>query len=170
MDRFAFAIAIAVSLGVAGSGPLLAEVRNDFSHGTASCQSALPVFDGHIRKRPQAIANEGVATAFITCDSDSIRLGEASFSKVTVYFLNRGSSLVDVSCTLVDGIFNDGTDYFPKTIANLEPGTDVGGLQWTANDNGGNDFGSPAISCALLPEVDIVGLGFVYEDGPPLPE
>lgn len=166
MPRPAFAIALSVPLGIACSGPLLAEIRDDFSHGTASCQSALPVFDGNIRKRPQAIANEGVATAFITCDSDSIRLGEASFSKATVYFLNRGSSLVDVSCTLVDGIFNDGADYFPKTIPNLEPGTDVGGLQWTADDNGGSDFGSPAISCALPPAVDIVGLRFVYEDSP----
>ena len=94
-------------------------------HGTANCQSALPVFDGNIRKRPMALANEGAGNAFVTCDSESISNFATGFSAVAIGFYNRaGAADVEVSCTLVNGVlFGEG--YFPKTVAVAAAGVNL---------------------------------------------
>jgi hypothetical protein len=138
--------------------------RNYLSHGTANCQSALPVFDVNIRKRPYAVANEGDAGAFVTCDSESINNGGTGFTGVGMFFRNRaGTDGVTINCTLVDAVFTP-LETFPKTSAAIPAGA-TGAIQWTAaGDNAGANFLAPAVSCILPPGVDISFTNFIYPE------
>jgi hypothetical protein len=138
--------------------------RNYLSHGTANCQSALPVFDANIRKRPYAVANEGENGAFVTCDSESINNLGTGFTEVGLSLRNRaGADGVTVSCTLVEAIFTPQAT-FPKTSAAIPAGGAVN-LDWTAAvDNGGANFLAPALSCILPPGVDISFTNFIYPE------
>lgn len=66
-----------------------------------NCQGALPSYEGKIRKRPLALANEGDSAAFITCalSSDDSDYGNA---EVGAMLTNTTSAPVVVRCTLVD--------------------------------------------------------------------
>ena len=92
MNRSILTLSLAVALTAATLSPNAQAVtvnRDYLSHGTANCQSALPVFDGNIRKRPAAVANEGTATAFVTCDSESINDGATGFSQAVMFTPER---------------------------------------------------------------------------------
>ena len=155
--------ALAVGLGLSGQASAVTVNRNYFSHGTANCQSALPVFDGNIRKRPLAVANEGTTTAFITCDSESINSSASGFSKVGVYFINRaGTAGLTVNCTLVNGVIT-AFGSFPKTTAAIAVGAQDN-ILWTTADNAGANFEAPAVSCALPAGVDIGAMQFQYPE------
>jgi hypothetical protein len=138
-------------------------VRQHVSHGTANCQSALPVFDGNIRKRPMAFANEGATNAFVTCGTESISNTGSGFSFVGVVFVNRaGAADVEVSCTLVDGVLM-ASGYFTKS-ANVGAGG-VNFIQWSGVDeNAGENFSAPALSCNLPSGVDIGMVMFEYPE------
>ena len=129
-------------------------VRYHGSHGVANCQSALPVFDGLIRKRPKAVANQGTANAFVTCDFENLT-GE--YDRVTVVgmvFINRGGAASPVNCTLVQGVGD--VDFAPaitKTVL-AAPGERVQ-IVWEPADNDGDNFSWPALSCNLRPGVEI---------------
>lgn len=161
-------LSVLLGLGVAAAAMLPATasaatvLRSHVSHGTANCQAALPVFDGNIRKRPMALANEGTGNAFVTCDSESISNSATGFSGVAMGFYNRdGVADVEVSCTLVNGVlFGEG--YFPKTVAVAAGGVNL--VQWTAADNNGNNFAAPALSCNLPAGVDIGLVQFEYPE------
>jgi hypothetical protein len=132
--------------------------RNLIGDAVANCQPALPTFDGNIRKRPMAFANEGDTTAFITCGSEQHNGDGRIFE---VYFVNRsGSPNVVVHCSLVDGFVNRGV-FLPRTSEPIALGGQ-GWLQWTADDNSGISFVSPTLSCALPPGVDIVGTAYTF--------
>jgi len=155
------AATIISGVAAAGSAPAATAVRNHFSHGTANCQSALPVFDTSIRKRPLALANEGSSTAFVTCDSENNEESFGGFQEVGVYFTNRGgSSGLTVSCTLVKGSFN-ASGYIPKSTAAI-PAAGYGSITWTLADNGGVYYPAAAVSCGLPPGVDISLVNFKY--------
>lgn len=138
--------------------------RDHLSHGTASCQSALPVFDGNIRKRPMALGNEGASTAFVTCDTDSISNSASGHSQVAIFFGNRAGAVdVQVNCTLVDGAFV-ANGFFPKTSTEMGAGGSAV-ISWEATaDNGGDNFIAPAISCGLPAGVDIQLVQFIYPE------
>jgi hypothetical protein len=133
----------------AGVAPVTAAV----SHGTANCQTALPVFDTHVRKRPMAIANEGDTTVFMTCDSENVG-GGGGVAGVSIGLVNRaGAPDVTVSCTLVDGMVY-GAAYITKSLTIAASGTNL--LMWEgAEDTPFGIFVAPAVSCALPPGVDI---------------
>lgn len=166
MNRSILTLSLAVALTAATLSPNAQAVtvnRDYLSHGTANCQSALPVFDGNIRKRPAAVANEGTATAFVTCDSESINDGATGFSQVGVYVLNRaGTDGVTLTCTLVNAVFTAGATV-TKTSAAI-PASSTGFITWSTADNGGNNFTAPAVSCALPPGVDISFMQFIYPE------
>ncbi len=64
--RFAtLSAAAALALG-SGYAPQ-ANAVSMAANATAFCQTALPVFDGNVRKRPLAVTNEGTSNAFISC-------------------------------------------------------------------------------------------------------
>lgn len=156
--------AMAAIAGTFAGDVSAATVTRDYlSHGTASCQAALPVFDGNIRKRPAALGNEGTATAFITCDTDSINNGGTGHSAVSVFFTNRaGVANVVVNCTLVDAVFT-ALESFPKSSAPIPAGT-TAAITWSTADNEGANFVAPAVSCALPAGVDLPIVRFVYPE------
>ncbi len=102
-------VALAAALfGTVLSGDALSatQPRQITTHPTGICQSALPVFDGNIRKRPLAVQNEGSGDAFITCSYPS---GEGRFAggspttRVWQYMVNISANPVTVTCTGVAG-------------------------------------------------------------------
>ncbi|HST43965.1 MAG TPA: hypothetical protein VLK29_01945 [Luteimonas sp.] len=130
--------------------------RSYLSHGTANCQAALPVFDGNIRKRPKAIANEGTSAAFITCDFENGPNGLRKISGVAIYLKNRSAATAVVNCTLVQG-FGD-TQYEANVTKSQELAADgEGALVWTSDDYAGNRLTVPSTSCSLPPGVEIFG-------------
>jgi hypothetical protein len=165
-DETDFLALSATEATFAGDASAATVTRDCLRHGTASCRSALPVFDGNIRKRPAALGNEGTATAFITCDSDSINNGGTGHSAVSVFFTNRaGAPDVVVNCTLVDAVFT-AIESFPKSSNALPVGVPGGGaITWTAAaDNEGANFIAPAVSCAVPAGVDVPFVQFVYPE------
>jgi hypothetical protein len=165
MNRTAITLGVVAALAAASVSPSAAAVtvtRDSLSHGTANCQSALPVFDGNIRKRPAAVANEGTGIAFVTCDSENISNSGTGFSAINVFFRNRaGADGITVSCTLVDAVFTAGLTV-TKVSGAMAAGGAIGLVSWGTADNSGNNIIAPAVSCALPPGVDISFTNFVY--------
>jgi hypothetical protein len=86
-----------------------------------ACQSALPVFDGNIRKRPLAVANEGTSNAFVTCSFTTVGPELANLVESYKLFVsNAGTGTVDINCTGVGGvqggIINQAPQSIPLTI------------------------------------------------------
>ncbi len=163
LTSLAFGAMAAIAGTFAGDVSAATVTRDYLSHGTASCQAALPVFDGNIRKRPMALGNEGSATAFVTCDTDSINNNSTGHSGVGIYFTNRAGAVgVVINCTLVDGAFT-AFGSFPKSSAAIPVGS-TGAIIWSAADNEDNNFVAPAVSCALPAGVDISLVQFVYPE------
>lgn len=155
--------ALAAGVLMSGNASAVTVNRAQISHGTANCQSALPVFDGNIRKRPMAVANEGTSTAYVTCDSEQIPDSGPGFTGVGVYFVNRrGADGVSVSCTLADGAFV-ASAFFPKTTTIAAGASGYITWNYTA-DNAGAYFRAPATSCALPPGVDIALTQWVFPE------
>lgn len=137
--------------------------RNYLSHGTANCQSALPAFDGNIRKRPMAIGNEGTSTAFLTCDTESISNYGPGFLVVAVYLRNRAAAAdITVNCTLVSGIFVPAIA-IPMTSGAIPQGG-TATISWSAEDEDDDTLRAPGISCALPPGIDISAVQYVYPE------
>jgi hypothetical protein len=127
----------------------------DWSNAVDVCQGSLPSFEGALRKRPLAIANEGSSSSFVSC---SIRapLDSEVVTGVAVVFTNRSTATRTVSCTLVDGIAEPfATPVFqPKPVA-LATGA-FGILSWFQDaDNGGDPYAIPNLNCSLPPGVEI---------------
>lgn len=119
----------------AGAGTPLG--RTQLQTPVNNCQGALPSYEGRIRKRPLALANEGDSAAFVTCalSSEEQDLGNA---EVGAMLTNTGDSTVVVRCTLVDNPVywlwhpdvNPAPGYHPMSIE-LAPGQS-GLLFWNA--------------------------------------
>ena len=143
-------------------------IRDHLSHGTAGCQSALPVFDGNIRKRPLAVANEGASSAFLTCDFDDIDNNFGGKEKVGIYFVNQsGAADATVSCTLVDGVVISPamTRYFPKVSPPIALGA-TSGILWDAVADAveSGRYIAPALSCSLPPGIAVWAVQNVYPE------
>ncbi len=138
-------------------------------NGAGNCSGALPSFEGGLRKRPTAIANEGNKVAFVTCSlPGDLSIGNFTFE---VAFLNRNDSPVSVSCTFVDGyaapfVDGDGPTYY---VQNTQLGSQNGGsVVWGAEFEGVSLFSPNAnVSCALPPRVEIALLIAVFPDAEP---
>ena len=144
-----------------------AVLRDVISHGTANCQSALPVFDGNIRKRPKALANEGSSAAFVTCDFESTPNAMSQVAVVRVFFINRSAAARTISCTAVFGVGD--TVLVPSNTKSITAAAgEAVELEWDANnDNGGAFYSAPALSCNLAPgvEISVVNLSYLEEIG-----
>lgn len=124
-----------------------------------ACQSALPVFDGVIRKRPLAVQNEGDAPSFVTCGLDGKLDAIAVTRGVAIALTNVSDGERLISCTLVDGRPGFSAPvYLPKSLK-IAGNSPLGVIEWSPGDNGGMDFVYPAISCALPPGAGIVAVG-----------
>lgn len=154
-------------LAIMAAGPvpaLAADVAvTSASNATGLCQSALPVFDGVIRKRPLAIQNEGTSDAFISC---AMTFDEyvAYPSKATVYAGSIDGAAHQVSCTAITGRARGFNYRATKTITVPASGDPVA-FVWEAYDFylGASNFPSPLLSltCLLPPGT---GLNDTYVD------
>lgn len=135
--------------------------RDYLSHGVANCQAALPVFDGTIRKRPKALANEGTTTAFITCDFENLANPLNRITSVAIFVKNRGTGQATVDCTLVQGFGDNVSGSNLTKSAALAPNGTFS-LVWAAADYAGDNLDVPATSCALPPGTEIYGTQLKY--------
>ncbi len=135
-----------------------------FSQAVTVCQPALPAFDGLIRKRPKAVANEGTTTAFVTCGITTPNSFVRAVRLVLVSFTNRAGAATTINCTLVDG-FGDDT-YSPSKVKSLVVATQArGSLTFESfADNGNVLYLTPALSCALPPGTEISGVTYAALD------
>lgn len=89
------------------------------TNSVGNCQAALPAFEGQIRKRPLAVANEGTTGAFVTCafTTSQLALGIKGYE---ARMTNFGTVPQNISCTGVTGEENNAT-YFTKSMT-VNPG------------------------------------------------
>lgn len=131
------------------------------ANATSYCQTALPTFDGQVRKRPLAVQNEGTSNAFITC-SFTRHFNSAAATSITVYAQNNSAAAKDLTCTLVTGHATESNQFVAKTV-NLLPGGAQKFMQWLPVDFNGGSFPDSqySMTCNLLPGV---GLNDSYLD------
>lgn len=133
-------------------------VKSRISQAVAACQAALPAYDGLIRKRPKAVANEGTAAAFVTCSPPYNPGQREKVELVTLVVANRNAVTTQINCTLVDGL-HDAT-FIPSVAKsrNVAPASKLN-IEWAYMvDAGSTRYTMPAISCALPPGTEIVSL------------
>jgi len=138
--------------------------RTALTNATGVCNGSLPSYEGALRKRPTAIANEGTASAFVGCSmaGDESNGGHTMF---LAYFVNRGAQTATINCTFVDGGAADfgigSTDYHPQSVE-----VDAGQpsfMQWLPED--GEVYGPLSnLNCMLPPGAEINILGYVYTE------
>lgn len=124
-------------------------------NGAGACQAALPAYEGLIRKRPMAIQNEGVSTAFVTCAPVTLQGAESNELGHGVYIVNNTAAAVNVNCTGVEGARNGAADIVvPKSIEIAANSYDS--IYWAIADGfGSSNNDSFNISCGIPPGVGI---------------
>lgn len=151
----AFAIAVLVAAPAAHAARATAPA-------ISSCQAALPVFEGLIRKRPLAVQNEGDAAAFVTCGLENAgpNGGTHRINFAEVQLQNQGSLSRSVSCTAVNSNASASPGapaYLNRTVA-VAPGATVT-LDFQAAQFPGNPLvltgNTLAVSCNLPPGIGI---------------
>lgn len=159
MSRTLLPLAAIAALAIPSTADAGVLTDSQATMAAGACQSALPVFDGVIRKRPLAVQNEGDSTSFVTCGLDGKLFPAEETSTVAIALTNVSDAEVLVNCTLVDGRsgFADPV-YLPRSLA-IAGGTTLATINWTAEDNGGVNFVYPAISCSLPPGAGIAAVG-----------
>ena len=136
-----------------------ARAGSTVQNAVGACNGALPGFEGALRKRPLAIANEGASNAFVSCTLATDQVLSTGVTTAGVGIINRDTVPVAVSCTFVDGTAPEiagaiPPTFYPKTIAIL-PGS-APSIVWTADEFGLTTFSEIAsISCNLPPKTEI---------------
>ncbi|MGY1459101.1 MULTISPECIES: hypothetical protein [unclassified Luteimonas] len=126
------------------------------------CQGSLPSFEGALRKRPLAIANEGTTGAFVGCSLEANNMFNYERTSVAAIFVNRGAAAATVNCTLVNGLLNRLTPtYFPKSATIAPRGEAV--LNWSAPEFP-DGFEFPNLNCSLPQGVEIGWISDVYPE------
>lgn len=133
--------------------------RNYSQNGGSACTGALPTYEGALRKRPKAIANEGTTTAFITCSALHDGGGPTPVA-VNAWFTNRGTAAATVNCSMVDGNDLSGSTTFPLSKV-FAPGL-FDGILWLPPVGGFRR--SVSLSCALPPGVELNFFGRGVEE------
>lgn len=126
--------------------------RTFYQNGGSACTGALPTFEGALRKRPKAIANEGTTNAFITCSAISNDINSANPQTAFAYFTNRAASAADVTCTFVNGDEFYGSTATVQTIP-LASGQFAPMFFTPAGDQ--FDLPTISLSCNLPPGVEL---------------
>ncbi len=156
--------AATIAAGLALTAALLpasAANTQQFTAGAAmACRPALPAFDGAIRTRPLAMANEGSTAAFVTCTNWSTPFAHDNYNTL-VELANRNAWGVNVNCTLVAGGDTYSLTYTPVTVS--VPPNGRSNAIWGNPSAGALLPGTLRYSCALPPGVDLLSVqwGFV---------
>jgi hypothetical protein len=154
-----------------------AEAGTVASNAVDMCNGALPGFEGALRKRPLAIANEGGVSAFVTCSFTS-GYNIMGIYDAVVYATNRSSGAVNVTCTFVNGLVPEVVQiaptfplptYYPVTVA-LAPGQ-FAPIAVVADDYGLETFPAPYmnVNCNIPPDVEMNLVGYDYDEPPAAP-
>jgi hypothetical protein len=165
----------AMVVGMAASQEASAMLRFNLTNGAGACQGALPNYEGRLRKRPTAIANEGTTNAFVSCSLPQDWFGNSAI----VYGLivnNNGATDVNVTCTLAAGVKLNG-DLAPTLLPKTFPvvAGSYAETQWSAADNGDEPLPpSGNWSCNIPVGAEIGATYVVVDDGsapaePPAP-
>jgi hypothetical protein len=112
---------------------------------TGICEAPLPVFDAHLRKAPQRVANVGTDTVFVNCAVPTDPVGDIGGAWLEVHYLSSAAAPSQVTCTLVTGTAD--APRYETLSRQLLPGTNSW-FTWHAIDKGGAD-GLLAFQCAL---------------------
>lgn len=137
------------------------DLHSSVSQPVARCQSALPVFDTLIRKRPLAVQNEGSTPSFITCgfEFDAGEAVDYAPLMVDTYFSNNTTADVELTCSGVTGFAGGVNEYVAFTVVvPAEPETpEDGNIFWEDADfeGGGMLTSLFAMSCNLPAGVGI---------------
>lgn len=162
MNRVSFVLgtaAIAAGLGMGGGAQAATASKTHYQNATGFCQAALPVFDGNIRKRPTAVANQGTTNAFVSCSMVTSAEATTGISTMNLVLYNRNATAIDVTCSLVHS-FQSGGLIVPKTLT--IPANARGFLIWTPADvGGGTSLKYANFSCNLPGNIDV---GYAYYD------
>ena len=162
MNRRALLFAVttlAAGLGATTNARAAVAQTVHYQNATGFCQPALPVFEGNIRKRPTAIANEGTSNAFVSCSMTSLPEAGAAIELPTLAVYNRTAADIDVTCSLVHS-YEAGGLVVPKTLS--IPAGDREFFEWTLADIGDPpSFDFLNFNCNLPVGVDI-GYGYYY--------
>ena len=148
-----------------GAAGAITKTRGFDQNATGICQSALPVFDGQIRKRPLAVQNEGTTSAFVSCSFMTPEKG-VGVREILLYADNNTGSPVDISCTLVSGVSKYSVPtYHPQTITMLA-NSGINLFAWSSGDNGGANFDDYAlnVSCNLPVGTGLSFSQIVYDE------
>lgn len=147
-----------------------AHAASDYANAVAICQGALPAFEGSLRKRPLAIANEGTAQAFVSCSLPIEQTAHQGNAIVGVALVNRSAGLVAVACTMVDGTAPELIGAIPPTLypKNIALAAGEGNsILWQATDFELDTFSKVAsVSCSLPPGVEIAAMATSYQVAP----
>lgn len=168
MLRMSLAAVVVAATAAVVSGQ--AQSASNIANAVAICQGALPAFEGSLRKRPLAIANEGTSNAFISCSLPIEQTAHNGNNIVAIGLVNRGPALVAVACTMVDGTAPElagaiPPTLYPKNIA-IAPGEGVT-LAWQASEYALQVFSKFAgVSCSLPPGVEIALMGTNFLTAP----
>lgn len=158
MNKIA-SLGIAIAMVGAGMGDAMsATTRGRYYQNAAGiCQASLPSYEGAIRKRPTAVANEGSSSAFVSCSAPTSAESSTGIEQIYVVLYNRTGAAIPVTCTFVHSYQAGGT-LVPKTVS--VPANNRAFLSWTRAD-----VGDPAsltfanLNCALEPGTDV---GYMY--------
>ena len=130
-----------------------------YQNAAGICQASLPSYEGAIRKRPTAVANEGSSSAFVSCSAPTSAEGTTGVTEISVVLYNRNASATPVTCTFVHS-FQAGGTLVPKTIS--VPSNGRAFLTYTPADVGNpTSLRFANFNCALEPGTD-VGYVFYY--------
>lgn len=143
----------ALSVMAAGGAGAQTAFQGVIGPAVEHCQAAMPAYDGALRKRPTAIANEGTAPVFLSCGMAVATSGRTSRTAIEVSFGNFSGAPADVSCTLVVRHGNE-RRYLTKSRLIEAPYSQR--LSWSSvADNGGDPFDSPGLSCRLSGQTEL---------------
>lgn len=142
----------ALAAALACNAATAAEIeRTELTMAVSACQSALPVFDGVVRKRPLAVQNEGDSSTFITCGLEGVFGALPHSTYIGISLQNNGSAPATASCTLVDAGSGFASPTYLPVSRTISPGTSSE-VTWIPEDAA---FIYPAISCNVPPGVGI---------------
>lgn len=153
-----------------GTAAAVEEEMETSANATASCQGALPNFEGSIRKRPLAVQNEGTANTFVTCSfsSEYDVDDQRQVSYFGAWMSNRSSTPKVVTCTGVAGYdgYSDNV-YVAQTVTVPANSAGQSNIFFEPADNGGEGYYPlVSMSCAIPPGIGIndTYVGYVVSD------
>jgi len=137
--------------------PVGATTVNDFVFTPAAqaCQLSLPTIDTKVSPRATGFRNDGTATTYVICGL--WKPVADNYISATIYLGNTASTILDVTCTGVNGDASGSQQYVSKSIgawptSGASISFDPGEFGGSGSIPGGYNF---SITCALPPHTSI---------------